>query len=96
MSMMWPEKVAAVVQAWYSGNESGNALSDIIYGIVNPGDRLPITLPARNQDIPSYLNFGSENGKVRYREDLFVGYKHYEARGIKPLLPFGLALSTSV
>jgi len=93
VSMPWLSSVAAVLQTWHTGNEAGNALADVIYGQVNPGGRLPITLPARDQDIPSYLNFGSENGKVYYREDLFVGYKHYRSRGVKPLFPFGFGLS---
>jgi len=60
---------------------------------VNPGGRLPLTFPIRIEDTPAYLNERSENGKIHYREDLFVGYKHYHARAVKPLFPFGFGLS---
>ena len=93
--MPWVDAVSGIVQAWYSGNEVGNALSDVVYGEVYPSGRLPLTLPVREQDIPAYLNTRSENGKIHYREDLFVGYKWYQARGIKPLFPFGCALICS-
>lgn len=89
VSMPWVNDVNGIIQAWYSGNEAGNALSDIVYGNVNPSGRLAITLPAREQDVPASLNMRSENGKIHYREDLFVGYKWYHARAIKPLFPFG-------
>ncbi|PSR75115.1 hypothetical protein PHLCEN_2v9300 [Hermanssonia centrifuga] len=91
--MPWVDDVDAIMQAWYSGNEAGNALSDVIFGTVNPSGRLPLTLPVREQDIPAYLNTHSENGKIHYREDLFVGYKWYQARGLKTLFPFGHGLS---
>ncbi len=87
VSMPWLDGVPAVIQAWHTGNEAGNALADIIYGVVNPGGRLPITLPARDEDVPAYLNFGSENGKVHYREDLFVGYKALPSAGCKATVP---------
>ncbi|KAJ3558052.1 hypothetical protein NM688_g1141 [Phlebia brevispora] len=93
VAMPWVDDVNAIIQAWYSGNEVGNALSDVIYGVINPCGRLPITLPVREQDIPSFLNMRSENGQIHYREDLFVGYKWYQARDIKPLFPFGFGLS---
>ncbi|KAI0811117.1 putative beta-glucosidase from glycoside hydrolase family GH3 [Irpex lacteus] len=93
VAMPWVNDVNGIIQAWYSGNEVGNALADIIYGNVNPSGRLALTLPEREQDIPAYLNTRSENGKIYYREDLFVGYKWYQARGIKPLFPFGHGLS---
>lgn len=89
LAMPWVDSVNAVIQAWYSGNEVGNALADVIYGKINPSGRLPLTLPVREQDTPAYLNTRSENGKIHYREDLFVGYKWYQARDIKPLFPFG-------
>ncbi|KAF5386631.1 hypothetical protein D9615_001768 [Tricholomella constricta] len=93
VSMPWVDSVAGILQAWYSGNEAGNAIADVLYGKVNPGGRLPLTLPAHAEDIPAHLNDKSENGKIHYREDLFVGYKHYQARNIKPLFPFGFGLS---
>lgn len=87
--MPWVNDVDGIIQAWYSGNEVGNSLADVIYGNINPSGRLPLTLPVRVQDIPAYPNFKSENGKIHYREDLFVGYKGYAEKGIKPLFPFG-------
>ncbi|KAI0075819.1 putative beta-glucosidase from glycoside hydrolase family GH3 [Panus rudis PR-1116 ss-1] len=93
VAMPWVNDVSSILQAWYSGNEVGNALADIIYGKVNPSGRLPLTLPVREQDAPAYLNTRSEHGKIHYREDLFVGYKWYQARDIKPLFYFGHGLS---
>lgn len=93
VSMPWVGDVNAIVQAWYSGNEVGNALSDVLFGKTNPAGRLPLTLPVRAQDIPAYLTSRSENGQIHYREDLFVGYKWYQAMNIAPLFPFGFGLS---
>ncbi|KAI0693903.1 putative beta-glucosidase from glycoside hydrolase family GH3 [Cytidiella melzeri] len=93
VAMPWVHDVNGIIQAWYSGNEVGNALADIIYGKVNPSGRLVLTFPKREQDIPAYMSTRSEDGKIYYREDLFVGYKWYQARDIKPLFPFGHGLS---
>ncbi|KIJ67697.1 glycoside hydrolase family 3 protein [Hydnomerulius pinastri MD-312] len=93
VSMPWVDDVNGILQAWYSGNELGNALSDILFGTVNPSGRLSLTLPVKEQDIPAYPNLRSENGQIHYREDLFVGYKSYLLKNIKPLFPFGFGLS---
>ncbi|EIW60730.1 glycoside hydrolase family 3 protein [Trametes versicolor FP-101664 SS1] len=93
VAMPWVHDVHGIVQAWYAGNETGNALADVLFGALNPSGRLPITLPVRVQDIPAFPNFRSEHGQIHYREDLLVGYKGYAARGIKPLFPFGFGLS---
>ncbi|EJU05621.1 putative beta-glucosidase from glycoside hydrolase family GH3 [Dacryopinax primogenitus] len=93
ISMPWVDKVAGVVQAWYLGNEVGNAIADVLFGRINPSGRLPLSLPKRMEDIPAHNNYRSENGKVHYAEDLFVGYKHYIGRGVEPLFPFGFGLS---
>ncbi|KAJ7273446.1 glycoside hydrolase family 3 protein [Mycena haematopus] len=92
-SMPWVADVRSVIQTWYLGNEVGNAIADVLWGKVNPCGRLPLTFPVRIEDNPAYLNERSENGKIHYREDLFVGYKHYHARAVKPLFPFGFGLS---
>lgn len=95
VSMPWIDDVNGLLQVWYQGNEVGNAIADVLFGKVNPCGRLPLTLPVRMEDVPSYLNLRSEKGKIHYREDLFVGYKHYQARSIKPMFSFGYGLSYS-
>ncbi len=93
ITMPWLDKVAAVVQAWYPGQECGNAIADVLFGETNPSGKLPQTFPVRLEDNPAYLNFPGENGKVYYGEGLFVGYRYYDKKHIAPLFPFGFGLS---
>lgn len=92
-SMDWLKNVPAVLQAWYLGQETGNAIADVLFGDVNPSGRLPTTFPARLQDNPAFLNYPGENGKVHYGEGLYVGYRYYDKKDIAPLFPFGFGLS---
>ena len=93
VTMPWLEQVAAVVQAWYPGQECGNAIADVLFGDTNPSGKLPQTFPQRLEDTPTYLDFPGENGKIYYGEGLFVGHRYYEKRKIAPLFPFGFGLS---
>ena len=93
LSMNWLDKVAAVVWAWYPGQECGNAIADVLFGDVNPSGKLPTTFPKRLQDNPAYINYPGENGQVYYGEGLFVGYRYYDKKDIAPLFPFGYGLS---
>jgi beta-glucosidase len=93
VEMPWIEKVPAVLQLWYDSQEQGNALADILFGDVNPSGKLPTTFPVRLQDNPAYTNYPGENGKVRYGEGIFVGYRYYDQKEIAPLFPFGHGLS---
>ncbi len=93
ITMPWLDKVGAVVQAWYPGQECGNAIADVLFGDTNPSGKLPQTFPVRLEDNPAYLNFPGENGKVYYGEGLFVGYRYYDKKKIAPLFPFGFGLS---
>ncbi|HEX6556018.1 MAG TPA: glycoside hydrolase family 3 C-terminal domain-containing protein [Ktedonobacteraceae bacterium] len=93
ITMPWLDKVAAAVQAWYPGQECGNAIADVLFGDTNPSGKLPQTFPVRLEDNPAYLNFPGENGKVYYGEGLFVGYRYYDKKKIAPQFPFGFGLS---
>ncbi|KZT34807.1 glycoside hydrolase family 3 protein [Sistotremastrum suecicum HHB10207 ss-3] len=93
IEMPWEDSAPAIVHAWYLGNATGDAIADVLFGKVNPSGKLSLTFPKRLQDTPSYGHFASQNGKVRYAEDLFVGYKHYENIGLAPLFAFGHGLS---
>jgi beta-glucosidase len=93
ITMNWLAQVGAVVQAWYPGQECGNALADVLFGKVNPSGKLPQTFPVRLEDNPAYINYPGENGRVHYGEGLFVGYRYYEKKKVAPLFPFGYGLS---
>jgi len=93
ITMNWLDKVAAVVQAWYPGQECGHAIADVLFGDVNPSGRLPQTFPRQLEDNPAYINYPGENGRVHYGEGIFVGYRYYDKKKIEPLFPFGYGLS---
>lgn len=81
--------MAGIVHAWYSGNEVGNAVADVLFGHVNPAGRMPLSFPKKEEDIPAWYNTKSIDGKIHYREDILVGYKHYQARKVEPQWAFG-------
>ena len=93
VSMPWADEARAILQAWYGGNETGNAIADVLYGDVNPSGKLPMTFPRHLRDNPAFLNYSSERGRVLYGEDIYVGYRYYERLSLKPLFPFGHGLS---
>jgi beta-glucosidase len=93
VEMPWIDKVPAVLQIWYNSQEQGNALADVLFGDVNPSGKLPTTFPVRLEDNPAYINYPGENGKVRYGEGIFVGYRYYDKKKLEPLFPFGHGLS---
>jgi beta-glucosidase len=93
VEMPWIDKVPAVLQLWYDSQEQGNALADVLFGDENPSGKLPTTFPVRLEDNPAYINYPGENGKVRYGEGIFVGYRYYDKKKLDPLFPFGHGLS---
>lgn len=93
VAMPWADDAKAILQAWYGGNETGNAIADVLYGRVNPSAKLPLTFPRHLFQNPAFLNFRSERGRVLYGEDVYVGYRYYEKLGVAPMFPFGHGLS---
>lgn len=88
----WLENVAAVLQAWYPGQECGHAICDVLFGDAEPGGRLPQTFPTRLDDSSGFATYPGQNGVVRYEEGVFIGYRHHERHAIAPLFPFGFGL----
>jgi len=95
VSKPWAYKISTLVQAWCGGNETGNAIADILFGDVNPFGKLPLSFPFRNEDNLAYLNYRSERGRVLYGEDIFIGYRFYEATNRRVQFHFGHGLSYS-
>ncbi len=99
VTMPWLNSVPAVIQAWFIGSEAGNAIADILSGDVNPSGKLPLTFPAKLEDVGAH-SVGEYVSKpsfkvvdVEYKEDILVGYRWFDTKKIKPLFPFGYGLS---
>jgi beta-glucosidase len=89
----WMDHVPAIVEAWYPGQEGGQAVSDVLFGRVNPSGKLPATLPNSWEQCPAYGHYPGKDGEVRYQEGIFVGYRHFDSRNLEPAYPFGHGLS---
>ena len=94
VAMPWIDRVPAVLEAWFSGSEAGNALADVVFGAVNPSGKLPFTFPVRLEDNGAHT-LGEYPGadKVKYNESIFVGYRWHDKEQLKPLFAFGHGLS---
>ncbi|KAF2846846.1 glycoside hydrolase family 3 protein [Plenodomus tracheiphilus IPT5] len=93
ITMPWVNKATAILQAWYQGQEAGNALAEVLLGNSSPSGKLPTTFPVRVEDNPAYHNWPGENLKTVYGEGIYVGYRHYDRAKIAPLFPFGHGLT---
>lgn len=92
----WRDDVAAVVEAWYPGQQGGRALARMLFGDVDPGGRLPATFPAAASQLPTAGSPQQYPGVAEtetYSEGLLVGYRWYDAKHLTPAYPFGAGLS---
>ena len=91
----WIDKVPALLDAWYPGQEGGTALTQILFGDYSPSGKLPASFERRWEDNPAFHSYYPAKGesRVQYSEGVFVGYRHYDRSATKPLFPFGFGLS---
>jgi beta-glucosidase len=95
VTMPWAGAVRGIVEAWYPGQEYGNAIASLLFGDVNPSGKLPVTFPKSLNDVPAHTTaqWPGQNNTVQYSEALKVGYRWYDAQNIAPLYEFGYGLS---
>ena len=85
----------AIVWAWFNGMEGGNALVDVLSGKVNPSGKMPFTTPVSLDQSPAHAlgNFPGRDLKVNYEEDILVGYRWFDTKGLPVVYTFGYGLS---
>ena len=93
----WFDQVPALMHGWYSGEQGGTALAQLVFGDYSPSGRLPISLERRWEDNATHDSYYPNDGpkRVKYSEGVFVGYRHFDRDKVKPLFPFGFGLSYS-
>jgi beta-glucosidase len=100
--MPWLPQVKGLLEAWYPGEQDGNALAALLYGDVDPSGHLTETFPASMAQLPTQsaaqwpgvaVKGDSVGPHSSYSERLLVGYRWYQTKHLKPLFPFGFGLS---
>jgi beta-glucosidase len=99
--MPWVKRVPAILEAWYPGEEDGNAVAAVLFGRFNPCGKLPLTFPASAGQLPAHRRRQypgvpvprTRNLVVYNSEGIFVGYRYYDEHHLTPQFPFGYGLS---
>jgi beta-glucosidase len=92
MAINWANQhVPAIVEAWYGGEETGNAIADVLFGDYNPAGRLPMTFYESSDDLPSVSDYDIRKGRTY----MYPKYKDEkgQTKETKALYPFGFGLS---
>ncbi len=93
----WKNDVKSIIQSWYLGSESGNAIASILSGKVNPSGKLPFSFPKNLTDNGAHhfgeLSYPGNGVSQYYEEDILVGYRWHDTRDVKPSFSFGHGLS---
>jgi beta-glucosidase len=96
-SRQWINQVGGFIEAFYPGQNGGQALGEILFGDINPSGKLPITMEKRMEDNPAAATFPNPVNQhpdaIPYSEGIFVGYRGYDKNQVHPLFPFGFGLS---
>lgn len=91
----WGDRVAAVLHAWYPGQEGGRAIAEILLGHQAPSGRLPATFERRLEDRSSFdcYHDDDDDRRVTLADGVFTGYRHVDRAGLQPRYPFGFGLT---
>lgn len=89
----WADEVPAIVQAWFGGQEGGNAIADILLGNRNPSGKLPSTFYKSQDDSPGFSDYKNEDLQSVYSEGIYVGYRYLDKHNLMARYPFGHGLS---
>lgn len=104
VAMPWVDEVPAILQAWYLGSETGNALASVLAGDVNPSGKLPYTYYASLDQVGAHVmgeypghksvdKLGNEVMDIPYNEGIYVGYRYIDKNKLRPTFPFGHGIS---
>jgi len=96
----WSDLPDAILHVWQTGQQGGNAVADVLKGVVTPSGKLPVSFPVKYSDIPSSCEYKGDEGQktaevlpVLYNEGIYVGYRYFDSFKIPTAYEFGYGLS---
>ncbi len=89
----WLAKVPVLLEAFFPGQEGGNAIADILFGHSSPSAKLPFSFISGYGQTPAYKGYMNASLEAPYGEGIFVGYRYLEKNNLVPTFPFGFGLS---
>jgi beta-glucosidase len=96
IKMPWLDKVKAVLDTYYPGQNGAEATARLLFGDVNPSGKLTQTFPTSENQTPvagDPKTYPGVNNEETYSEGIYVGYRWYDKNAVTPLFPFGYGLS---
>lgn len=93
VELPWADEVPAILNEYLTGQASGSAVCDVLFGDVNPSGKLAETYPLALEDNSSASYFPGTPVSVEYRESIYVGYRYYDTADKAVRFPFGHGLS---
>ena len=84
----WVDSAPAIVEAWFAGEQAGNAIAEVLLGETNPSGKLPMTFPVKWEDCSAFNTYMKEDGITEYKDGIYVGYRHFEKNTNQTPLPF--------
>ncbi|GGY16945.1 glycoside hydrolase family 3 C-terminal domain-containing protein [Streptomyces xanthochromogenes] len=91
VELPWRDEIGALLLSWFPGQEGGAALADVVFGLREPGGRLPTTWPATLADAP-VTSTSPLDGRLEYTEGLHIGHRAWLRAGRTPAYWFGHGL----
>lgn len=93
VTMPWSKNVKGIFECFLAGQGFGQAIANLLFGVVNPSGKLPVSFTDMLEDTSAYLFFPGDGRQVEYKEGVFCGYRYYDKRKMEVLYPFGYGLS---
>jgi len=89
----WLGNIPALIEAFFPGQEGGNAIAEILFGKCNPSGKLPFSFISGYDQSPAYKGYKDKSLEAHYSEGIYVGYRYLEKNNLTPTFPFGFGLS---
>ena len=89
----WLNNTKGLIDMFYLGQETGNAIASVLFGDVNPSGKLPFSFIKEPEQSPAYTEYMNKNMDIKYGEGVFVGYRYLDKNNLDPEFPFGFGLS---